>query len=42
MMNMKKMFNLITLVAMLLCFISQDTQAQEINMVDEQNYYAET
>lgn len=38
-MNMKKMFNLITLVAMLLCFISQDTQAQEINMVDEQNYY---
>ena len=38
-MNMKKMFNLIPLIALLLCFSSQNTQAQEINMVDEQNYY---
>ena len=36
---MKKMFNLIPLIALLLCFSSQNTQAQEINMVDEQNYY---
>ena len=36
---MKKIFNLIPMMALFLSFICQNAQAQEINMVDEQNYY---
>ena len=36
---MKKMFNLIPMITLFLCFISVNAQAQEINMVDEQNFY---
>ena len=36
---MKKIFNLIPMYALFLCFFCQAAQAQEINMVDEQNYY---
>lgn len=38
-MNMKKMFNLIPMITLFLGFISMNAQAQEINMVDEQNFY---
>ena len=38
-MNMKKMFNLIPMITLFLVFISMNAQAQEINMVDEQNFY---
>ena len=38
-MNMKKMFNLISMITLFLGFISMNAQAQEINMVDEQNFY---
>ena len=36
---MKKMFNLIPMITLFLGFISMNAQAQEINMVDEQNFY---
>ena len=36
---MKKMFNLIPMLTLFLGFISMNAQAQEINMVDEQNFY---
>ena len=38
-MNMKKMFNLIPMLTLFLGFMSMNAQAQEINMVDEQNFY---
>ena len=38
-MNMKKMFNLIPMLTLFLGFLSMNAQAQEINMVDEQNFY---
>ena len=36
---MKKMFNLIPMLTLFLGFMSMNAQAQEINMVDEQNFY---
>ena len=36
---MKKMFNLIPMISLFLCFICMNAQAQEINMVDEENFY---
>ena len=38
-MNMKKMFNLIPMLTLFLGCFSMNAQAQEINMVDEQNFY---
>lgn len=36
---MKKMFNLVPMIGLFLCFICQAVEAQEINLVDDKNFY---